>query len=187
MNIIASLASNPLPTSIAVVIAIAALLGYYFFVIPLMDEHKILKEKAVQLENTLETMRGGADTRFHTELVSIEASLAALREILSDGALDRTEKFKQLEAFVASVGTYQDSDRHLSSSLQNQIDEISRNLQKIGEVTQTTAAGSRVREESVDRLLTEVNRNMQHINEKQSQILGALLGMGRIQDRNKGI
>jgi len=187
MDILTSLASNPLPTSIAVVIAIAALLGYYFFVIPMMDEHKILKEKAAQLEDTIERMRGGSDTKFQTELVSIEAALNALRVILSDGALDRTQKFKQLEAFVASVGTYQDSDRHLSSSLQQQIDEISRSLQEIIVVTQSTAAGSRVREESVDRLFTEVNRNMQHINEKQSQILGALLGMGRIQDRNRGI
>lgn len=187
MDIVEALASNPLPTSIAVVIAVAAILGYYFFVIPLMDDHKKLKEKSSAQEEELERLKTAGDRRFTEQLDEINLALTTLRSSFEEGDTDRLEKFKKIEAFVAESSKYH-ADLHQNGNyLQTQIDELSKSLQKMGDGAQAFVNGAKVRDDSIDRLLSEVNRNMYNINEKQSQILGALLGMGRIQDRNKGI
>jgi hypothetical protein len=187
MDIVQALASNPLPTSIAVVIAVAAILGYYFFVIPLIDDHKKLKEKSKAQEEELSVLKNKGDERFISQLDEINLALSTIRSSFEEGDTDRLEKFKKIEAFVAESGKYQSDLHHSSVHLQSQIAELSMALKKMSEDALVSVNSSKVRDETMDRLLTEVNRNMYNINEKQSQILGALLGMGRIQDRNKGI
>mgnify|MGYP005840544711 CR=1 FL=1 len=187
MKFLDALASNPLPTSIAVVIAIAAILGYYFFVIPLMDDHKKLKEKSNYMEKELELLKTKGDERFIQQLDEINNVLAALRESIDENDTDRLEKFKKVEEFVATSSKYQSEIHTKHGYLHTQVEEISRSIQKITEVTQALNNSSKIQDDSVNRVLSEANRNMQNINEKQSQILGALLGMGRLQDRNKGI
>lgn len=184
MDVISSLVNNPLPTALAVVIAIAACLGYYFFVIPLMEEHKKLKEK---YEALVEEREDTHSSKFVDELNEIKKSVHCLKESLTDGTQDSLTKLTAMEDFFAEISKYHITVDRGHEDLQDELEKLNTLIQRVSDSSQTFVAGSKARDDSIDRLLVEVNRNMININEKQSQILGALLGMSRIQDRNRGI
>lgn len=184
MDVISSLASNPLPTAIAAIVAIAACLGYYFFVIPLMDEHKKLKEK---YETLVEEHEEGHAGKFTEQLGEIQEAVHRLRDALTDGSQNDANKLKMLEDFFSEISKYHITVDRGHEDLQGELEKLNSLIRKVSEFSQTFVAGAKARDDSIDRLLVEVNRNMNSINEKQSQILGALLGMSRIQDRNRGI
>lgn len=184
MDVITSLASNPLPTSVAAVVAIAACLGYYFFVIPLIDDHKKLKRKHDLL---LSEMEEGSTGKFIAELKIIKKAITEVNTALAAGISNNEEKLKLVEQFFAEMTRLQATMDREHEDLYEETEKLAVALQRLTEFAQTSVASSKARDDSLDRLLSDVNRNMHNINEKQSQILGALLGMGRIQDRNRGI
>lgn len=187
MEIVAALAGSPLPTSIAVLIGIAAILGYYFFVIPLMESHKKLKAEHQELQEKFNAKREEEDGRFALQLGEVESAIHTLRESLLEGSAENGEKLLKVEQFVADISKTHSTFGTESSSLRVQHEAFSKELHELSSSLKEYMAGAKARDDSLDRLLSEVSRNMSSVNEKQSQILGALLGMGRIQDRNRGI
>ena len=187
MNIVAALLANPLPTSLAVVIGAAAILGYYFFVIPLMEEHRKLKARNQELESKIEELNEGDSEGISEQLEYLEQAINTLKEAMLEGATDRNGKIHEVAELISEFRSNHVTFGKDNENLQHQMENLSASLQKLNEGVQSFVAGAKARDESINRVLVEVTRTMSNINEKQSQILGALLGMGQLQDRNRGI
>lgn len=187
MDIIAALAGNPLPTSIAALIGICAILGYYLFVIPLMEDHKKLKAEHAALIKKHEDRQNEDGTAFSTQLDELLNSILNLRSALLEGSAESGEKLKDVEKSISNINQFHETFGRDRESLQSQVQQLSLATAKLSETLTTHIAGAKARDDSLDRHLVEVTRSMSNINEIQNQILGALLGMGRIQDRNRGI
>lgn len=187
MDLIAALASNPIPTSIACVIAIACLAGYYFHVLPLMDDHKKLKNEKAALDEALRNGGTASVGEVLHHMAAFERILSAVQETLQNNVKAYEAKYAQLASTVAEIQKHHITADKSDENLHVEVENLRNNIARLSELTHSFVAGSQARDESIDRLLQEVNRNMQNINEKHSQIIGALLGMSRLQDRNRGI
>lgn len=187
MDIIAALAGNPLPTSIAVLVGICAILGYYFFVIPLTEDHKKLKADYDALTKKFEEKQKEDASVFATQLGDLGYSIQVLREALLEGSAESGEKLKEVEKFISDLNQFHVNFGRNNESLQSQVEILGTAMNRLNDNLTTHIAGSHARDDSIDRLLVEVTRSMSNVNEIQNQILGALLGMGRIQDRNRSI
>lgn len=177
--ILSSLAGNPLPTSIAVLIAIAAILGYYFFVIPLMEDHKKLKAEFKELQSQKPEAR---DQALLKKLASLEAAVKQMHS-----TVEAADNATALNKAIADIDLFISSSSRDASNVHAAVKEMTAELRELRRSVSLSTDSAKIRDDSLERMVTEVSRNMNSVNEKQSQILGALLGMGRIQDRNRGI
>lgn len=187
MDIISALAGNPLPTSIAVLVSISAILGYYFFVIPLMESHKKLKEDHRELRDNYESRNNDSASEIASQLGDVETALHALRQALMDGSAESGEKLKEVQKVISDTIQNSSGSSREAADLVYKIDSLNQAVAKLNENLTSHTADTNAREDALERHLVEVSRSLSNVNEKQNQILGALLGMGRIQDRNRGI
>lgn len=148
--------SSPIPTILALAIAIMLGAGYWFFVFPLLDEVKLLRTKNVELQdNLLEHSRKSTDT-----LAAMSQSLADIKAIVErpgSGGSSSIEELKTLcDGIVTSLGDIRaglarDNPRD-RANLTTQIDNIDRNIERI-------------------------LRTTSEIGDKQSQVSGIILGL----------
>jgi len=186
MDIISALAGNPLPTSIAVLLSISAILGYYFFVIPLIESHKDLKEKHEELQDRVNAAGESSFSLLAKQLEEMETALHKLRQALEIGSTESGEKLQQVEKVISDTIKASASNKD-TAELMPKIEALSFAVSKLTDNLTSHNADTNAREDSLERQIVELTRSMTNLNEKQNQILGALLGMGRLQDRNRGI
>lgn len=185
MDFISVLTNSSLPTAVAVVIALAAIMGYYFFVIPLMGEHKELKEK---YEALVKDRDNGEIGEFSVKVGVLEKALHGLKTSLEKDSSDKAKKLAEVEKCISDLAVKQET--HLNrgnGTLHEDIERLQSAFRRMAETAQTYMANSSAKDDSIEKDMTELLRQMSTLNEKQSQILGALLGLGRIQDRNRSL
>lgn len=183
MDAIQTIFSSPLPVAISAVIAIACLAGYYFFVIPLLEEVKALRTSNSDLQRKLgdefelakanmqrfmqELATGMQSQQNITELVTIVGSLKAAVEHQStalSGTLDRM--FEEVRESLAKLGS---ALTNTSDTSTRKHDEIQREIDRLG------------------RLLETLTRQVSEISDKQSQVAGVLTGMSIARTANRGL
>lgn len=162
--------NTPVPTIVALVIAIAALAGYWYFVLPLIAEVKELRDSVKKYKSGEDSDITSRLSELLTTSKEFNDTLLRLREDVEknpDSALERLqEEFNKMKL-----------DERSSLS------EIKAAVLAILEYSRT----SQVRDESFHQLLTELIRHMQASSDKQSQIIGALCGMSRINTSNRSL
>jgi len=175
MNGIEVLVNTPLPTIASVIVAVACLIGYYLFVLPLISENRQLKKDNKELEGKLDVVSDTTlnklldqNLRFNEVLQRLEADIKnnpdkAVEKIIQ--ALDKLDGMMDKKDSVAITA----------------VAEIRTMLSNIVEQHH----GSKSRDDMLHTMMQELIRAMHNISDKQSQIIGALLGMSRIQDRNR--
>lgn len=184
MDFITALASNPVPTSVAVLIAVGSLLAIYFIGIPMLEENRKLKKEVEGLRD-----RGSANDskEIAEQFETIELAFTELREILKNDGRKWEEYHRQFHELVQAMEQHGSKAGNDHESLHAELDSIHTAISRQAELSQSFVVVSKAREEAIDRVLHDLNRNMQSMSEKHSQILGALMGMSRLQDRNRGI
>lgn len=187
MDIISNLASSPMPVSIAVIIAVCCLLGYYFFVFPIMDENKKLKEERDAKEAHYEEQYAELNRSFLQQLTSIEGSVVGLRADFVRSTVDVEARYDEVKELLEAMSQHNTLVDRNTDDIEDQVGRLKEALTDLGEQLRTAFASSRAHDETLDRMVRDVENKIASLNEKQSQILGALLGMNRLQDRNRGI
>lgn len=183
MDFIQTIFSSPLPVAISAVIAVACLAGYWFFVIPLLEEAKTLREANAELQSKMgdefELQKANVQrfmqdlaTSLHsqqniTELVTVVGSLKL--------AIDHqtTALSGGLERMFAEV---QEALESLSSTLNNTSETYTRKHDDI-----------RREVERLGRLLEQLTRQVADISDKQSQVAGVLTGMSIATTLNRSL
>jgi signal transduction histidine kinase len=174
--------NNPLPVTLSVVIALACLAVFYFFVIPLFAEVKQLKAENAELRESQREKDNGSIDLIQLQLETLDTTLTQFKEVITqEGNAGNSSSFVD-ELLTTVTGLHELVEGHANGNVSN-IQDIRTSLHRITEMTK----GNRIREESLDRSIQEVMRTMRDMSDKQSQIIGALLGMSRLNDRNRGI
>lgn len=182
MNVLDFLITTPLPTAVATIVAIAAAAGYYFFVIPMMVENKELKEDVKKLNGELASAR---ETKRRENDVAIDNILKSQTDISNALARLSTE-MNPIKGIADVLKMLEDMEDTLDKRDPNHLTlftEIKAMLHSLSEHVNNT----RNNDTNIQNLLNEVIRFLHTISDKQSQIIGALLGMTRIQDRNRSL
>lgn len=183
MDFINTIFSSPLPVAISAVIAVACLAGYWFFVIPLLEEVKTLRTKNVELQSLL-----------GEEFVQQKASVQRFMAELATG-LQSQQNINELVAVVASLKSTIEQQHHaLSGSLERMLHELQEIVRRlVSAVDNTTDSSGRKDEEirreveRLGRLIESVSRTVADISDKQSQVAGVLTGMGIAKGMNRGL
>lgn len=187
MDTIQAIVSNPIPTSIAVIVALLALVGYYFFVIPLIEEHKKLKQKLQSIEDDKTCKEGAALAEQKEQLEEIQSALGQLKTFVEVGDQGHLDKVAQVEELISKTNVFQSSSVAENKQLQLEIVEINNVLGQITKLLEEASRQAKSHDASIARTIQDSINLLHGINEKQSQIIGALLGMERMRDKNKGI
>lgn len=187
MDFVSALSSNPLPVSISVIIAVACLLGYYFFVLPMIDENRQLKEEKKEMEERLRDQGVEANAAFVENINSIGHAITDIKESMSSDSNLCAQRYELVGELVESVSNLQHTLERGTTDMTNQLLDFGKSLQSLRDLSQSHFATDSVRAAASDRVHQELNRNLVALNEKNSQIIGALMGMSRLQDRNRSI
>lgn len=147
--------SSPIPTIVAIVIAILLGAGYWFFVFPLLDEVKILRTRNIELENNLLD-----HSRKNTD------ALAAMSQMLTD--------IKTVVERPTNSGSNADDIRLLCEGIMTSISDMRVNL---GRENPRDRAELMNQMDSMDRNIERILRGTSELSEKQSQVTGIILGL----------
>lgn len=167
------LLNSPIATIVAVIVAVGALGYIWYHCLPLMEEHKKLKEEHAKLQKEKEGKVG-------ENLQTLLDSHNAMSKLLTDMQAEITKNpDRALERLQEALAYLKDGDKDNNTAL----NELRFVINSILESVQNT----KMRDETMHVNINELLRYMYSINEKQNQIISALLGISKIQDNNRGI
>lgn len=183
MEAITAILNSPLPVAVTSIIALVSLLGYWFFVIPLLDEAKNLRERnnelqgalleeiknhAVSLKDTLEGISTNVlDRRNFNELATVISELKLTVE--RHGNLLQTSVADILQGVRASVEVLSKAIADRAEAGVRSDDDIRREVDRLG------------------RLLEVLSRQLSEVGDRQSQVTGILTGMSIAKSSNKSL
>jgi hypothetical protein len=178
MDALTTILNSPLPIAISAIIAFAACAGYWFFVIPLIEESKNLRQQNKDLQDRLDSE---LKTHFKDNAASLEAIAVGIRNCdISDINARLSELHKILESQNVA----------LIRSLEVNINQVQSVLGAI-ELQLRNAKGvdGNMKKELSDiiRLLDNISSDVDDISDKQSQVTGILTGMSIAQSINRSL
>lgn len=173
MDAIQTIFSSPLPVAISAVIAVACLAGYWFFVIPLMEEVKTLRETNVDLQIKL----GG-------EFEQQKASIQKFMQEVMTGVQNQQNVGELVSVVNALRTTVEQQTNALNSTLVRILDDIQESIARLSPVMTNISETSARKDDEIrreverlGRLLESLTRTVADISDKQSQVAGVLTGM----------
>ena len=173
MDAIQTIFSSPLPVAISAVIAVACLAGYWFFVIPLMEEVKTLRETNVELQSKL----GG-------EFEQQKASIQRFMQEVMTGVQNQQNVGELVSVVNALRTTVEQQTNALNSTLVRILDDIQESIARLSPVISNLSETSARKDDEIrreverlGRLLESLTRTVADISDKQSQVAGVLTGM----------
>lgn len=179
MDFIATIFSSPLPVAVSAVIAVSACAGYWFFVIPLLEEVKVLRVRNKELQDNLEV-----ELRTHFKDNSDKMDNLAT-SIASCDIKDVSTKLSELKAILEAQNSA------LIHSIEVNINQVHTILGNVE--TQLKSEGGtgndKIRGElsSINKLLDDIASDVDDISDKQSQVTGILTGMSIAQSMNRSL
>lgn len=173
MDAIQTIFSSPLPVAISAVIAVACLAGYWFFVIPLLEEVKTLRETNVELQSKL----GG---EFEQQKASIQRFM---QEVMT--GVQNQQNVGELVSVINTLRTTAEQQTNaLNSTLARILDDIQESIARLSPVISNLSETSARKDDEIrreverlGRLLESLTRTVADISDKQSQVAGVLTGM----------
>lgn len=183
MDFIQTILSSQLPIAVCTVIAVACLAGYYFFVIPLLEEVKTLRDSNADLQKKL-------GDEFELQKANIQKFMQELATSL--------QSQQNVADLVTVVGALKSAVEQQSTALTGIMErtflEVRESLDKLGSVLDIASDSSKhdrgdlQREvERLTRMLESVSRQISDISDKQSQVAGVLTGMSIAKTMNRGL
>lgn len=183
MDFMQTILSSPLPIAVCVVITAACLAGYYFFVIPLLEEVKTLRDQNSDLQRKL-------GDEFELQKANVQKFMQELATSL--------QSQQNVSDLVTIVGALKSAVEQQSTALTGVMErmflEVRESLDKLSEVLDTAFDHSKQgrsdvqREvERLTRLLESLSRQVSDISDKQSQVAGVLTGMSIAKTMNRGL
>jgi len=173
MDAIQTIFSSPLPVAISAVIAVACLAGYWFFVIPLLEEVKTLRETNVELQSKL----GG-------EFEQQKASIQRFMQEVMTGVQNQQNVGELVSVVNALRTTVEQQTNALNSTLVRILDDIQESIARLSPVMTNISETSARKDDEIrreverlGRLLESLTRTVADISDKQSQVAGVLTGM----------
>lgn len=183
MDSINTIFSSPLPVAISAVIAVACLAGYWFFVIPLLDEVKTLRET-----NSSTQQKMGDE--FELQKANVQRFMQELA-----ASLQSQQNITELVSTVSSLKlAVEHQTTALSGSLERMFEDVQEALERLtSALNQTSETSTRKHDEirreveRLGRLLEQLTRQVADISDKQSQVAGVLTGMSIAKNMNRGL
>lgn len=187
MEVIQNILSSPLPIAICVIITICCLAGFWFFVIPMMEEAQALrakdKDNGEQIAKLL-LMVDGMQTRIGAEADAQRAKTQQLMEEVIAGQHSQTNILE----LIASVNSLRSRSEQQLTSISTSLEVFTRVLNEAIERLDDTLdeakndsvhkhEDTRKELERLSRMLENVTNALATINEKQSQVTGVLTGL----------
>ena len=173
MDAIQTIFSSPLPVAISAVIAVACLAGYWFFVIPLLEEVKTLRETNVELQSKL----GG-------EFEQQKASIQRFMQEVMTGVQNQQNVGELVSVINTLRTTVEQQTNALNSTLVRILDDIQESIVRLSPVISNLSETSARKDDEIrreverlGRLLESLTRTVADISDKQSQVAGVLTGM----------
>jgi len=173
MDAIQTIFSSPLPVAISAVIAVACLAGYWFFVIPMLEEVKTLRETNVELQSKL----GG-------EFEQQKASIQRFMQEVMTGVQNQQNVGELVSVINALRTTVEQQTNALNSTLVRILDDIQESIARLSPVISNLSETSARKDDEIrreverlGRLLESLTRTVADISDKQSQVAGVLTGM----------
>lgn len=183
MEALTAILNSPLPVAVTSIIALASLLGYWFFVIPLLEEAKTLRERNAKLQGAL-----------LEEIKNHAVSLKVTLDGISESVLDK-QNFNELASVISELRLT--VERH-GDLLQTSVASILQGVRASVEILTRNIAdgaadgahsGDNIRREidRLGRLLETLSRQLSEVGDRQSQVTGILTGMSIAQRPNKSL
>lgn len=184
MNFVDIVTGFPITLGVSVIANVAAVAGYYFFVIPMIDEKKKTADKMTELEDELdhfrENKRRDSDLAIDKILKSQVEINSALTKLES---ASRTDPNREIQEVLKMLERMEDGLNDSDPKTLTALLELKSTLTNLSEHVNN----ARTHDGNMNNMMNEIIRFLHTISDKQSQIIGALLGMSRIQDRNRSI
>ncbi|MNQ21842.1 hypothetical protein D3C85_349700 [compost metagenome] len=183
MDFMQTILSSPLPIAVCAVITLACLAGYWFFVIPLLEEVKTLRDSNTELQKKL-------GDEFELQKANVQKFMQELAT-----SLQSQQNVTDLVTMVGALkSAVEQQSTALSGVMERMFHEVRDSLDKLGEVLDTASDSSKhdhtdiQREvERLTRLLESLARQVSDISDKQSQVAGVLTGMSMVKSMNRGL
>lgn len=177
--------NSPLSTGIATVIAIVSLLGYYFFVIPMIKEKEIDKARIIELETERRNLQDAINSQLALKLDVLNRIVEELQRTLDDQSEQTESCYRGIDALSEAVAKVRLSIE--SGGYSTQFERMQNSISNVLETTRSASLATQSREDSILHTIAQLQSSINSINEKQHQVLGALMGLSRIQDHTRGI
>lgn len=183
MDFIQTILSSPLPTAIAAVIAASALAGYWFFVIPLLEEVKELRSQNSNMQNRMgdefDSQKANVQ-RFMNELASSIQGQQNINELVTS-----IEDLKQaVDQQAKSLGG---NFAQTLSDIRTALSALNQALSNTSEAANRKDEEIRREVERLGRLLEQLTRQVADISDKQSQVAGVLTGMSIARQQSRDL
>ena len=187
MDTITALATMPIPTAVLGVSAFLLLLGYRFFVIPMIDEVTMLRKKNVELQKKVDDKIEGSASAVASHMEQLLVRFEELHAFYQRESSVLKSDHEKLSAIVSGLAQSHIELDKLSDSIKDDVTDVRHDISRMVDMFQSFLSASRSRDESLDRILRDLERSMTSIEGTNNQILGALLGMSRLHDKSRGI
>ena len=183
MDSIQAILNSPLPIAVLAVICVASLAGYWFFVIPMLEEIKTLRTRNTELESTM-------IIEIKNQTVAFEAALADLNRKVSE-----RRNLNELAVLIGELKTtIERQTADLSTATNDIIKGVRSAISAIAKVIAEKAEASardddelRRDLERLSRLVEQLSRQVSDVSERQSQVTGILTGMSITRSSNKSL
>lgn len=180
MEFIGTVLAGPLPVAVSTVVALACLTVFWYFVLPLLDEVKSLREANSDLQQVVSGYVEN-DAQRCGEVTELLAGL--------------TSGFKELEVSgLASLASQMEAQLKVSTTNHNALQELNNRIQAVSNSlavhieSEITFGKEATREiERLSKNLEQLTRQLSDISERQSQVTGILTGMTMANNANRSL
>jgi len=152
MDAIQTIFSSPLPVAISAVIAVACLAGYWFFVIPMLEEVKTLRETNVELQSKL----GG-------EFEQQKASIQRFMQEVMTGVQNQQNVGELVSVINALRTTVEQQTNALNSTLVRILDDIQESIARLSPVISNLSETSARKDDEIRREVERLGRLLESL------------------------
>lgn len=170
MDFITTIFNSPLPVALSAIIAILACAGYWFFVIPMLEEVKTLRTRNNELQDMLQ-----GEFKRH-----LEQNLVKLNNMAS--TFDNISHKEILTALIELKEMLAEHNTNALHKVETNVSAIFKVLARM-ETKMKTKPTAELTE--ITKMLNTILAEVDDIGDKQSQVTGILTGMSLAQSLNK--
>lgn len=183
MDVIPAILNSPLPIAILSILCLACLAGYWFFVIPMLEETRTLRVRNTDLETVVLGEIRQQTATFESALTELREN-AVERRNLNELAVIIGELKATVEKQTTQLGVVAND---ILCGVRSSIADIAKVIADRAEASSRDDEELRRDLERLGRLLEQLSRQVSDVSERQSQVTGILTGMSLAKGTNKSL